>query len=208
VSVVNAAANISSSVARFDLVAKKFGIDGSPYILYVGNIEPRKNLVRLLKAFALLKEKYLIPHKLVMVGASGWNNVDFYRELAANRFRDDIVLTGYVTSDEKNAFYQNAAVFVFPSIYEGFGLPPLEAMRWRCPVVAANAASLPEVCGEAAELVDPFYEETIAEGLLNVISDTDRANELRERGVAQESRFSWENAADGFCSICKEVIFE
>ena len=208
VSVVNAAANISSSLAHFDAVAKKFGIEGSPYILYVGNIEPRKNLVRLLKAFALLKEKYLIPHKLVMVGASGWNNANFYKELENNKFRDDIVLTGYVSSDEKNAFYQNAEVFAFPSIYEGFGIPPLEAMHWRCPVVAANAASLPEVCGEAAELVDPFGEEAIAEGILKVISDIDLANELRKRGVAQVDRFNWEKAADCFCTICKEVAFE
>lgn len=179
---------------------------GKPYLLYVGTIEPRKNLVRLLSAFEMLKGQVRLPHKLVLAGGKGWNNAEFDQALSACRYRDDIILTGYVTNAEKNSLYQNADVFVFPSLYEGFGIPPLEAMHFGCPVVCADAASMPEVVGTAAELVDPLDAESIAAGILRVVSDNVRRAELVSLGYAQEKKYTWEASAERLKSVCREVL--
>ena len=121
------------------------------------------------------------------------------------RHRDDVVFTGYVSDGEKNALYQNAEVFVFPSLYEGFGIPPLEAMAHGCPVVCANAASLPEVAGGAAELVDPLEVEGIAAGIWRVLSDGAYARHLRENGRIQAKKYTWESSAERLMSLCREL---
>lgn len=205
--VVPSAPNISEDMAEIEDVKAKFHIEG-PYILYVGNLEPRKNLVRLLEAFARIKTRAGIPHRLVLAGGRGWNNEDFDRALAANPCRGEVILTGYVTTAEKNALYQGADAFVFPSLYEGFGIPPLEAMHWGCPVVAANAASLPEVVGDAAALVDPLDPAAIADGLLRVLEDREYANRLREVGRRQAKKYTWDESARRLLAVCAEVLNE
>ena len=207
VRVVPSAPNISEEMAAVEDVRAKFRIEG-PFILYVGNIEPRKNLIRLLDAFARLKARADIPHRLVLAGGRGWNNEDFDRALAANPCRDDVVLTGYVSSGEKNALYRFADAFVFPSLYEGFGIPPLEAMHWGCPVVAAKAASLPEVVGDAAALVDPLDVESIAEGLRRVLEDRTYAERLRDAGRRQAKKYRWDDSAGRLKAVCAEVLNE
>ena len=207
VRVVPSAPNISEDIIAFEDVKAKFGIE-RPYILYMGNLEPRKNLVRLLEAFARLKAERGVPHRLVLAGARGWNNEDFDRALAGHPNREDIVLTGYVTSAEKNALYRFADVFVFPSLYEGFGIPPLEAMHWGCPVVAADAASLPEVVGDAAKLVDPLDPESIAEGLWRVLDDREYARRLRDAGLRQAKKYTWDDSARRLLAVCAEVLNE
>ena len=207
VRVVPSAPNISEDIIAFEDVKAKFGIE-RPYILYMGNLEPRKNLVRLLEAFARLKAERGVPHRLVLAGARGWNNEDFDRALAGHPNREDIVLTGYVTSAEKNALYRFADVFVFPSLYEGFGIPPLEAMHWGCPVVAADAASLPEVVGDAAALVDPLDPESIAEGLWRVLDDREYARRLRDAGLRQAKKYTWDDSARRLLAVCAEVLNE
>jgi len=185
-------------------VAKKQNIT-RPYILYVGTIEPRKNLTRLIRAFALLKQRHRIPHQLVLAGGKGWQNAEIYQAVEAAACREDILFTGYISQDEKNALYRNAEAFVFPSLYEGFGMPPLEAMQWECPVVCANTASLPEVVGDAARLVDPLEEEDLAEGLLQVITDKAYAAELVRRGSMQTEKFTWDASAKQLTDACRDV---
>lgn len=205
ISVVYCAPSLASGSADYGEVCKKFGIQGE-YILFVGTIEPRKNVGRLLRAFDLLKGEHKLPHQLVLAGGKGWQDEQIFQTLQNTRFADDIVRTGYVSAEEKNTLYQNASAFVFPSVYEGFGIPPLEAMTWGCPVVCANAASLPEVVGDAAELVDPMDESSIAKGILRVLTDHAYAQQLIEKGRVQAKKFSWDRSAEQLFAVCKEVL--
>lgn len=189
VAVIPAAASISEACMS------EVPVTG-PYILYVGAIEPRKNLQRLLKAYELLKRETGIPHKLVLAGGRGWNCEDIYRTAESIYGSQDVVFWGHVPEAEKNALYANASAFVFPSLYEGFGIPPLEAMHWGTPVVCSNAASLPEVAGDAACYVDPLSVKSIAEGMWRVLSDEAYAEKLREQGRKQTQRFSWDRSAE------------
>jgi len=177
-----------------------------PYLLYVGNIEPRKNLSRLLQAFDLLKSEQGIAEQLVIAGGSGWGSAEFQQTLQRMKHTEDVVQVGYVEPAVKRALYANAAAFVFPSLYEGFGIPPLEAMSCGCPVVCTNAASLPEVVGEAAELVDPLDVQSIAGGIWRVVSDREYADKLRLAGFGQVEKYSWEQSAARFKKICQEVL--
>lgn len=179
-----------------------------PYILYVGSIEPRKNLARLIRAFDRLKHEQGIPHKLIFAGGSGWNNEDIYRSADMAQHREDIAFIGYVDALRKNSLYKYADAFVFPSLYEGFGIPPLEAMSFGCPVVTSTAASLPEVVGDAAELVDHMDEMSIAEGIWKVISDQRYSNSLRQRGFEQVQKYTWSASAKALTGICKSVLGE
>lgn len=180
----------------------------TPYLLYVGTIEPRKNLSRLIKAFALLKKEMGIPHRLVLAGGKGWNYQDIYDTAAEMDCASDIAFVGYVTAQEKTALYQGASAFVFPSLYEGFGIPPLEAMLCGCPVICANTASLPEVVGDAAELVDPLDEHRIAEGIWHVLSDRTYATAMVERGYRQAARFTWQASAQALTDACLQLMEE
>lgn len=205
IAVVPCAAGEMPESADFAEIANKYNL-AKPYLLYVGNIEPRKNLPRLLQAFDLLKTEQNLPHKLVIAGGSGWGNGEFQQTLQKMKWSDDVVQVGYVEAALKRALYENAAAFVFPSLYEGFGIPPLEAMSCCCPVVCAKAASLPEVVGEAAELVEPLSVPSIAEGIWQVVSNEDRAAELKAKGYEQVKKFSWKKSANKLKSVCREVL--
>ena len=183
---------------------EKFGVR-KPYLLYVGTIEPRKNLNRLIKAFSMLKNEQGIDHQLVLAGGKGWSNTDIY-QLGASV--DNVVFTGYLSEEEKYAMYQNADLFVFPSLYEGFGIPPLEAMAFGCPVVCADAASLPEVVGQAAELVDPLDEVSIAQGIWNVLADSHKSQLLVQQGYEQVKRYTWDASAKRLTEVCRAVLRE
>ena len=205
ISVVYTAPSLPPKSADFEECARKWGIK-CPYLLYVGTIEPRKNLVRLLRAFDLLKSREKIPHQLVLAGGRGWRDGEIMETAQTIQHAQDVIFTGYVSAEEKNALYQNAAAFVFPSLYEGFGIPPLEAMALGCPVVCADAASLPEAVGDGAELVDPLEEESIAAGLLRVLSDREYAAELVKRGRRHAEKFTWGESAEKLTQICKEIL--
>ena len=200
--VVPCAPSFNGRPADFDGCAAKFGID-KPYILYIGTIEPRKNLVRLIQAYERLKREQGIPHQLVLAGGKGWANDEIIH--MAEKV-ENVILTGYISEEEKYALYKNADVFAFPSIYEGFGIPPLEAMHFGCPVVCAAAASLPEVVEDAAELVDPMDAVSIAEGLWKVISDPDHAAELVRRGREQTEKYTWDTSAVKLMEACRAVL--
>lgn len=202
ISVVPCAPSTLRAPQNGEKATDRFGIR-KPYILYVGTIEPRKNLVRLIHAFKLLKRENGIPHTLVLAGGRGWADQEIYK--AANG-APDVLFTGYVSEEEKSALYKGASVFAFPSLYEGFGIPPLEAMSLGCPVVCANAASLPEVTGGAAELVDHLDEASIAEGIWRVISDEAYAAELVRRGCERAKRYTWDASAEKLTDVCRTVL--
>ena len=175
------------------------------FLLYVGTLEPRKNLRRLVRAARQVR-RYGFPHKLVLVGASGWQVDELHREVEACGMKDDVLFTGYVPDDDLPALFSLATLFVFPSLYEGFGLPPIEAMACGTPVLSSNRSALPEICGDAAHLIDPEDEEELVESLIALLSDGERRAEMTARGLRQAATFSWQRAAQETASIYQSVM--
>lgn len=173
---------------------RDFGVD-SKFLLTVGRLDPQKNLLRLVDAFARLKRELHFEHKLVIAGSRTWFEPILRRHIHEQGLAKEILLVGFVADEDLRDFYTEAEVFVFPSLFEGFGIPPLEAMVSGCPVVASRAAAIPETVGKAALLVDPYSVDSIAEGVYSVLSDPERQKVLRERGMERVRRFSWEHAA-------------
>jgi glycosyltransferase involved in cell wall biosynthesis len=180
---------------------RRFGING-PFVLTVGTLEPRKNLSTLLGAFTQLARDfdYLT---LVVAGAAGWKSAELEQRLASARGR--IVATGHVSDDELIRLYGSAACFVFPSLYEGIGLPPLEAMACGTPVVAGNRTSMPEVVGDAGVLVDVTEEESLAQAIASVVTSPELAASLRERGLARARAFSWAACARATTEVYRDA---
>lgn len=174
------------------------------YILFVGTLEPRKNLRRLIEAFARIAGDQ--PDvKLVIVGASGWLTSDLAPLVHAHHLRDRIIFMGYVQDDALPLWYQGASVFCYPSLYEGFGLPVLEAMACGTPVVTSRTSSLPEVTGEAALLVDPTDVPGIARALTALLADGARRRELAAAGRAHARRYSWERTAAATLAVIRDA---
>jgi glycosyltransferase involved in cell wall biosynthesis len=197
IDVVHEAADPRYRPATPDEIASARARHGLPdeYFLFVGTREPRKNLGRLLEAYASVATQPGCPG-LVVVGRAGWLGEDLEARARSLGIAERVVFTGGLPSDELVAIYSGALAFVFPSLYEGFGLPALEAMACGAPVVAARAGSLPEVVGDAALLVDPLDSAHIAAGMARVWREPSLRAELIERGRAQVGRFSWRRAAE------------
>ncbi len=176
-----------------------------PYILYVGTIEPRKNLPRLVRAFASLKRRGL-PHKLVIVGQSGWHTEPIFAEIERLELKSEIVFTGYVPFEDLPAIYTMAEVMAFPSLYEGFGLPVIEAMACGTPVVTSNTSSLVEVADSAALLVDPLSVEELETALHRFISDRCLRADLREKGLERAAHLTWEHTAQATLEVYNSVL--
>jgi len=165
------------------------------YILYLGTLEPRKNIERLIEAYAALKKGRDNIPVLVIAGRKGWLFETIFERVKRLNVEDSVIFTGYVSDADKPALLAGAKFFCFPSLYEGFGMPPLEAMACGTPVLASNAASLPEVCGDAAVLVDPYSAEEIAKGMETLCFDAGLREELRKKGLGQAARFDWADSA-------------
>ncbi len=163
------------------------------FVLAVGNMQPRKNLARLMQAFAQVKRADVIPHKLVLVGQQLWLTDDVLAQ--ARRLGDDVILTGYVPDADLPLLYNAADVFCYPSLYEGFGLPVLEAMACGTAVITSNTSSLPEVAGDAALLVNPYAVDEIVNALHETLTNATLRAQLREKGLARARLFSWERTA-------------
>jgi glycosyltransferase involved in cell wall biosynthesis len=177
---------IEAVKARYDIIGD--------YILFVGTLQPRKNLTRLIEAFSNIR--YPISNiQLVIAGKKGWLYEQIFRQVKELGLEGEVVFTGYVPAGDLPALLSGARLFVFPSLYEGFGLPVLEAMSCGTPVVCSNASSLPEVAGDAAVLVDPLDVEDLAMAMERVLSDEELRAELIERGFEQARKFSWERCA-------------
>jgi glycosyltransferase involved in cell wall biosynthesis len=177
-----------------------------PYILFVSTIEPRKNIEGIITAFNTLKGKYKIPHQLVLVGQDGWKSEPIFNAIANSKWRDEIHHLKYLSDELLALFYSQASVFVYPSYYEGFGLPVLEAMNWGTPVVTSNISSLPEVVGDAGLMVDPRDAEHIGEALWQIISDQELSAELSQAGQARANLFSWERTAQETLKAYKTIL--
>jgi glycosyltransferase involved in cell wall biosynthesis len=178
---------------RIAQVLDKYGVV-PPYLLVVGALQERKNLQTAFAAFARLKAQGL-PHRLVVVGRKAWKTEGMFRCLTDLELGDDVLLTGYIEDVDLPALYAGAACFLFPSLYEGFGLPPLEAMACGTPVVASHTSSIPEVVGDAGVLIDPFDVAGFADAARFVIERPSLAGKLSERGLARARQFTWERAA-------------
>lgn len=176
------------------VLREKFGID-KPFIFYAGAIHPRKNVSKLVEAFAELKKGAGAGYKLVIAGTFRWMKAKAIDAKALEKVKDDVIFTGAVSDDDLAGLYGACAVFVYPSLYEGFGLPVLEAMSAGAPVVTSNLSSLPEVAGDAAILVDPSDVCSISEGIARVISDPGLGADLSRRSKERASLFSWEKTA-------------
>lgn len=192
--------------AHAEAVAERHGIAG-PYLLYVGSVEARKNLDRLLQAYALLREQRAgRQRQLVIVGAPGWKASPVYATVDRLGLESCVRFTGRVPDDELPALYGGADLFVFPSLYEGYGLPVLEAMAAGTPVVTANASSLPEVGGDAVVYCDPQAPASIAEAMGTVLDNPGRARELAERGRSRANEFTWGRAARGTLAVYERAL--
>jgi glycosyltransferase involved in cell wall biosynthesis len=165
------------------------------YILFVGTLEPRKNLSLLLRAYDLLPEDLRARHPLVLAGGRGWIDEETARAVDRLQAAGRVVAPGYVHDEHLPAIYTGASLFAFPSLYEGWGIPVLEAMACGTPVVASSSSSLPEAAGDAARLVDPHDADALARELQSVLEDQDLRAALVERGHAQAARFSWRRSA-------------
>lgn len=189
--------------AEIEPVLRGCGIE-RPYILYVGSLESRKNLPRLLEAYDRLRQRST-PWKLVVVGARKWKSSPIFDTVHRLGLEPYVQFTGYVPDEHLPALYSGADLFVFPSLYEGFGLPPLEAMACGTPVVCSNAASLPEVVGDAAVTVDPYDVDALAEAMHRVLADRELREDLRARGLARARQFTWERTARETLAVYREV---
>lgn len=174
------------------------------YILFLGTIEPRKNLSRLLSAYTAAAGS--IPQSLVIAGSVGWKTGELFGALESSGLRDRVKFTGFVESRDIPALMTLADFFVFPSLYEGFGLPILEAMACGTPVMTSNVSSMPEVAGDAALLVDPLSTDCIAEGLKELALDRKRREDLRGRGLRRAAEFSWKDTAERTLQVYREIL--
>jgi glycosyltransferase involved in cell wall biosynthesis len=189
--------------AKIQEFLNRFGITG-PYLLYVGNFMAHKNLKTLLEAYDLLKNYSGFHHQLVLVGDKKKSRLENF--ITARQWEKEVILTGFVPWEELPIFYGGANVFVFPSLYEGFGLPVLEAMACGVPVVASNRSSLPEIVGEAGILVNPESPQEIARAIWRVLSDSGLRAQLIHRGLDQARRFSWEETAQKTLAVYQSIL--
>ena len=174
------------------------------YVLFIGTLEPRKNIQTLLVAFANLKKRSNVPHKLVIGGARGWLWNEILATIERLELQQDVVLPGYLPLDEEPLWYNGADLFVYPSLYEGFGFPALEAMACGTPVVTSNSSSLPEVVGDCGVLVDPTRPDELTEAIYRLLVTPSARGELSDRGLERAKSFSWSRAAERTIGVYRE----
>lgn len=178
----------------------------SRFVLFLGTLEPRKNLVRLVDAYAACRERLLHDLPLVIAGSPGWYYDEIYARVRARNLHDVVLFPGFVPAAELPWWYRAADVFVYPSLYEGFGLPVLEAMASGTAVITSNTSSLPEVAGDAAMLIDPNDVEALADALARLLNDDDLRQSLAAAGVRQAARFSWRRCAAETAAVYRAVL--
>ncbi len=174
------------------------------FILFVGSIEPRKNLLNLLKAYRLLSNDIKEKYSLVLVGFKGWKNSEVMKEI--EKEKKHVRYLGYLNDDELAHVYNLATLFVYPSLYEGFGIPPLEAMASGTATIVSNVASLPEVCGDASLYIDPNDIEDIAKKIDMLLLDNDLQNKLIQKGIERVKKFTWEKSALKHKEVFEKVL--
>jgi glycosyltransferase involved in cell wall biosynthesis len=198
-----------ANAADRELIAQRYQVT-YPFLLYAGRISPHKNVVRMIEAFSALKTELekdgSYPDlKLIIIGDDLSGNPDLRRTVVRSGVQHDVRFLGFIPIDVLRIFYDEAKIFVFPSLYEGFGLPPLEAMAHGTPVVTSNASSLPEVVGNAAVLVNPENVFEIMRALHRVLTDQALRERMKERGYQQATRFSWESSVRRLLCVYREI---
>jgi len=173
------------------------------FILYFGTIEPRKNIIGLIKAFELLKDKEI---KLVIAGAKGWLCQDIFKAASQSKRNQDIFFTGFVREEDKPYLYNLAELFVYPSFFEGFGFPPLEAMACGVPTIVSNTSSLPEVVGPAAIMINPYDISEIAWAIEIALSDKELREKMKQEGIEQAKKFSWDKTSQETLELLKLCV--
>jgi glycosyltransferase involved in cell wall biosynthesis len=175
-------------------ICQKYNIPDAPYILSLSTLEPRKNIDHTIRCFLkLVQQEKLSDLNLVLVGTKGWNYDKIFAEISNNSHLEGrIIVTGYVADEDLAPLYSGALAFVYPSFYEGFGLPPLEAMQCGVPVITSNTSSLPEVVGDAGIMLDPKDEDGLCHSLLNIYNDENLRASMAEQSLKQAKKFSWE----------------
>ncbi|MBE6856422.1 MAG: glycosyltransferase family 4 protein [Ruminococcus sp.] len=190
---------------RIPEVKKSLEIEGD-YFLYLGTIEPRKNLERLIEAYHIFYQRVSDAPKLVLAGGKGWLYDSIFAKVKELKLDKQVIFTKYVPAQDMNPLMCGALAFVFPSIYEGFGMPPLEAMACGVPVLSSGEASLPEVTGDCAVICDAYSAESIAEGLMKLCSDDELRKDLGRRGLERAGSFTWDNSAEILYNVYKELF--
>lgn len=187
-------------------IQDKFKIKDTPYIFFLSTIEPRKNVETLIKAFNYIKKKEKLKLKLIIAGGLGWKYGEIIKLFEESPYKEDIVMPGYISKEEKEYLYQNAECFVYPSLYEGFGLPILEAMARGVLVITANNSSLPEVGGDVAFYYNNVLDyEELGNKILEIMKlDENQKQKRIEAGIEQAKKFTWEKCAKETLKICKE----
>lgn len=191
-------------------VLSRFGISRK-YILFLGTLEPSKNIIRLLESFADLKEEYRkktgekLPYQLVLAGKRGWLSQEYHQVVKDLGLQKDVVFTGYVIGDELVPLFKHAEFFVMPSLYEGFGMTVLEAFATETPAIISNVSSLPEIAGEAAEMVNPMDKAAIAQAMLRFVTDSNLRDQYRSKGLAQAKKFDWKKTAEATLRVYRSV---
>lgn len=178
------------------------------FILSLETFEPRKNILSLIRSYEALqnlKNPVFDKYSLVIAGTRGWKDGKIFEAIANSPYKEKIILPGFIADEDKTALYNLAGVFVYPSLYEGFGFPPLEAMASGAPVIVSHSSSLPEVVGDAGVFIDPYQPEELFRALQQILADQELADLLRKKGIARAAQFSWDKAAkavyDVFCSL-------
>jgi glycosyltransferase involved in cell wall biosynthesis len=176
-----------------------------PYVIFVGTVEKRKNVSRIIEAFAQVSPAYS-DLRLLIIGGKGMLSGPIFNELNANPAKDKILYKGFVTEKELIALYQHALFTLYPSVYEGFGIPILEAMRLSCPVLTSNIGSMAEVSGQAALQVNPFHVQDIAAGISKLLENQNLRQQLMEAGHERVKQFTWQACAENTIQVYKQVL--
>ena len=191
--------------SKIEGVKNKYNVQGN-YFLYLGTLEPRKNLVRLIQAYSIVKERHNNIPKLILAGRYGWKYEPIIQEVKDHKLEKEILFLNYISNEDRVPLICEAAGFLFPSLYEGFGLPPLEAMACGVPVLVSNSSSLPEVVEDAAIKIDPLNVEEMANGIERLLFDNELRKTLIETGLQRASHFSWEKSANRLIEVYENTI--
>jgi glycosyltransferase involved in cell wall biosynthesis len=176
-----------------------------PFILFVGTLEKRKNVPTLIKAFYKLKKSKL-EHKLVIVGGKGWKYSQIFDLIEELKLQKDVIFTDYVSDEDLVKLYNTADLFVYPSLYEGFGLPPLEAMACGCPVITSNTSSLPEVVGDAGIMIDPNDINSLTESMHKILTNKEIREDMSRKSLERAEMFSWKKTANETWNVYEDAL--
>lgn len=193
--------------SRLDSIKEKYGIN-KKFIQYVGSLKANKNIPRLIEAYSRLSEDILKKYVLVITGGKGWKSKEIFSRVKRLGLENNVIFTDFVDDNDLPLLINAATLLVFPSLYEGFGIPPLEAMACGTPVAASNISSIPEVVGDAALLFDPYNIEEMTTAMYRVLIDEQLRNKLKKKGFERVKKFSWERAAKDTLKIYEEVFKE